>query len=317
VRSLLAFVFLAAVLAPSRSVPAGESDGPAVKAAPKPGDVFSFTVGELPVTALCDTVFSLPKDLLLGATPEQVAKYLPSGSSATSVNAYVVKLNGKNILFDAGAGRFFDGQPLAVPLANAGLKPDDIDVIVLTHMHLDHAGGLLDNDQPLFPKAEVWVSGLERDFWLDDAAVARLSDRLSPILGKEFVAAHAGAARKVLSVYGERVHVFSEGQEFLPGVEPLPAYGHTPGHNGYLIEAGSDNRFLIWGDLLHIAEVQFPVPSASMIFDTDPEAAVVTRERVLGMAAEKGWTVAGMHLRFPGAGRVEKAEPGYRFTAAY
>jgi glyoxylase-like metal-dependent hydrolase (beta-lactamase superfamily II) len=145
----------------------------------------------------------------------------------------------------------------------------------------------------------VYLAAQERDYWLNSAGNA--------------------AARTALAPYGGKVETFQPGDleagapEILPGIRAAAAFGHTPGHTVFLVESGAE-KFLIWGDLMHVEKVQFPLPGISVSYDTDPAAAAASRKQVLAWAAKNRVPVGGMHLVYPAAGRVQADGTGYRFV---
>ncbi len=276
------------------------------------GDCFDYRHGDMHIAALCDVAFAIDKDLLIGASPEAIDRRLPGASTPASGTAYLVRLNGVTVLIDAGAGETFDGH-MQEALTKAGVAPEQIDHILLTHLHLDHVGGILHRGE-VFPHATIWLTEAEHAFWHDDAATAALAKRLAPNLGDDFIPTHVKVARDALSVYDGKLKLFSGEQEIIPGVTTVPLYGHTPGHCGYLLGSGRE-EFFLWGDAVHVAAVQFALPEAGMIFDWDAGLAVAERRRAFDMAATNGWLSAGMHLPFPGIGtlRHDAGEGCFRF----
>ena len=148
------------------------------------------------------------------------------------------------------------------------------------------------------------VHEAEPRHWFDDAAMARGSEREKRLMFQQ--------AREQTVPYRSRMRTFAQG-EVLPGVTAVPIPGHTPGHTGYLIESGRE-RLLIWGDVVHMPEVQVPRPEVSMVVDTDPEAAAESRRRVFDMVASERMLVTGMHLHFPGFAHVVREGSGYRLV---
>lgn len=253
-----------------------------------------FQVGDIKVTLLSEGASERKTDLLRDASPEDLQKYIPTGLYPTATNAFLVQTPERTMLIDTGFGR----ASFYSYLDNAGVKPEDIDVILLTHMHGDHIGGLLTNDGKIaFPNATIFVSEKEYTFWQ----------------GKK-----EGA---VLENYGNRVKLFEPnelGAESLPlyeGIYPVAADGHTPGHTMYLIQSKGE-KMMIWGDLVHAAAIQFPVPDVALSFDVDPVQAVKTRKEVFAYVSENRIPVAGAHLPLPAMGVVEKKQDSkeYRFS---
>ena len=140
--------------------------------------------------------------------------------------------------------------------------------------------------------------------WNDDAAMARGTERQKKFFFQQ--------AREQMAPYRDRMRTFRQG-EVLPGVTAIPCHGHTPGHTAYLVESGG-RQLLVWGDMVHIPEVQIPRPEVTIDFDTDPQAAAASRRRIFDMAASERLLVTGMHLHFPGFGHLTRRGDGFAFT---
>jgi glyoxylase-like metal-dependent hydrolase (beta-lactamase superfamily II) len=176
--------------------------------------------------------------------------------------------------------------------------------VLLTHLHPDHAAGLVDpGGEPVFPRAELHVHADELAYWQDDTAWSRATEpNRSYFL----------AARAQLGAYRDRLHALRPGEVF-PGVTWLPLPGHSPGHTAYRLASG-DASLMIWGDVVTIQEVQIPRPDTGFFFDLDPVTAAATRHRVLDMAATDRLLVGGMHVHFPGFGRVVRDGTSFRLA---
>lgn len=225
----------------------------------------------------------------------------------TAVNAFLLRGGGRRVLVDAGCG---PAKPsvgrLAANLAAAGLAPEQVDAVVMTHLHPDHWGGLTDAaGRAVFPRAELLLHEAEHAFWHDDAAMAREPD---PARRKLFFE----GARAHLAPYRGRI-TLHRGGALLPGVTAIPLPGHTPGHCGVMVASGGES-LLIWGDVVHVPELQVPRPEVTMAVDVDPELAVATRRRVFEQVAADRQAVAGMHLHFPGLAHLAREGAGYRLV---
>jgi glyoxylase-like metal-dependent hydrolase (beta-lactamase superfamily II) len=258
--------------------------------------VVSQTVGDTQVFLLSEGQNTGNAGILLDATPEMIAQTLPDGSYPMATNAFLIKTPDKNILVDAGYGRH-----LVENLSVIGLTPESIDIILLTHMHGDHIGGLLKDGQKVFPKAHILVAQAEHDYW---------------------VAQNNTAAINIFQAYSAGLVLFTANEldaedtatPLLASITAIAAPGHTPGHTAFLIESQGD-KLMIWGDLAHAMAIQMPYPEVAVRYDSHPEIAIKSRQAILKYVAAHKITIAGMHIAWPGIGKIE-ARPagGYVFV---
>lgn len=255
----------------------------------------------VPAVALLDGVQPGAVGLLAGAGPGQLDAALAAAglrsSDPVAVHAFLLSGSGRRILIDAGGGAAlppYRGQ-MEEQLRAAGVAPDQVTDILLTHLHADHVGGLARAGVPVFPRAVIHVHAADARFWLDPALAQRMPP-LRPVL-------EAIQASLAPYVKAGRLATFEYGAEVVPGVRALDAGGHTPGHTAYLAGGGAE-AVLAAGDLLHVPPVQAAHPEIGMRFETGEVQARASRERLLAQAAAAGWTLLAAHADFPGAGQL-------------
>ena len=268
-----------------------------------------WKAGDMTVTFIQDLPFDMAASLFKGpATEAERDKFFTNGKVEAGVNVFLLRTGGKIALFDAGAGNMFP-SPGRLPdaLAALGVKPEDVDFILITHMHGDHVGGLLREGKRVFPKAKILVAKPELESWL--ILAEKPSDDSLP-------AQTAILAKTVAAAYGADIQSFAFGDTLLPGVTAIDASGHTPGHTVYQLKAG-DKNLLIIGDLVHAMALQLALPEECAAFDMDPPKAVEARKRILTLASENGFQIAGMHFKFANAvGSLKKDGNGWKFEPA-
>lgn len=276
---------------------------------------YRMKLGDFEVTALLDGTMELPVDkLLTGTTPEKVTKALAAQFLKTpveaSVNAYLVNTGTKLVLIDTGTGGAMGPTlgKLLVNLKASGYKPEQVDEIYITHMHGDHFGGLLAGDKPAFPNAVVRAAKAEGEYWLSAANMDKAPEQMKGFFKL------AQAQLKPYQAAGKYKPIDGD-VELVPGVRAWNTAGHTPGHTVYSIESKGE-KMVFWGDLMHVAAVQFPDPSVTIQFDSDSKAAAPQRKKQFAEAAAKGHYVAVAHIAFPGIGHIRAEGTGYVWVPA-
>lgn len=266
---------------------------------------YRVQLGDFEITALNDGTLDLPVDKLLQQPAANTLRALQHAYLGvpleTSVNAYLVNTGAKVVLVDAGTAGLF-GPTAGRVLANlkaAGYAPEQVDEIVITHMHGDHIGGA---SSTTFPNATLRIDKRDSDFWLAPEQLAKGGDGAKAVAALVKGFADAGRFKPF---DGSKA-----GVEIAPGVKAYPAYGHTPGHSNYVAES-KGQKMMFWGDLMHVAAVQFPDPSVTIQFDSDPQQARPAREAAYAAAAQGGYYVAVTHVSFPGIGRLRVDGKGY------
>lgn len=262
---------------------------------------YRFRLGAYRITVLSDG--TAPRDLpKIMSKPEAVSHAFADAHQALpvelSINAYLIDTGSKRILVDTGAGELF-GPTSGFIVANlraAGYAPEDVDAVLLTHIHGDHSGGLSVGGKRVFPNATVYVDQRDPAHWLSAAEAAKAPANRRAT----FEQSHQTVDPYVKT---GQLKTFNGPTELFPGVRSVSEYGHTPGMSGYMIES-EGQRLLLWGDIIHATEAQFADPSITIDYDVDPGSAAATRRHVLEDAAREGYLVGGAHLSFPGLGHV-------------
>lgn len=270
---------------------------------------YRMQFGDYEVIALSDGTFSLnSSQLLTPPKPGEIKKLLDAAylgtTVETSINAYLIKTPDKLILVDVGCGTAMGptlGQ-VAKSLSNAGYKPEQIDAVLLTHLHADHVGGLMNGTQMEFPNAMIYISKAEAGFWLSKENEAKATARSKPF----FKPAEASIAQYLKA---GKVKTFDFGTTVFTDITAVSSLGHTPGSTMYTLES-KGQKMIFWGDLVHASSVQFADPSITIQFDVDPAQAVASRKKVFAEAAKYHYWVAAPHISFPGIGQVQSTGNG-------
>jgi glyoxylase-like metal-dependent hydrolase (beta-lactamase superfamily II) len=276
---------------------------------------YRMMLGRFEITALSDGFIDVDIKLMSNVSAAKIKAQLDRNFTAcpkvkTSVNAYLINTGSQLVLVDAGGGNIF-GPLLGNLLRNmkaAGYSPDQVDAALITHMHRDHVGGLITAEgRPFFPNAVVHISKAEGDFWLSSKEEAK-----APAGMKRYFRMAQDVSGPYIAL--GRWKTFGNGDQPVPGIKAVPIFGHTPGHTAFEVKSGNDS-FLIIGDMIHIAAIQFTLPDAAISFDKDQRRAISVRRALFKRAAEDKILIGGMHIPFPGIGHI-RAEGAGSYTWA-
>jgi glyoxylase-like metal-dependent hydrolase (beta-lactamase superfamily II) len=267
-------------------------------------------LGDFEITALSDGSHPFPIDTVMthieaGLIKQDLDHADLAAPVQGSINAFLINTGSKLILVDAGAGVLYGAccDKLLGNLRAAGYQPEQVDEVLLTHLHKDHAGGIMSQGKAVFPNAVLRLSQTESDYWLGAANKAK---------APEFLSTFFDAAKAAVAPYqaAARYQPYQQFGQLETGIEALPAPGHTPGHAMYRVQSGGQT-LLIWGDIVHVAAIQLPHPQATLKYDSSEADARQTRARLLQTAANEHTLIGAAHIAFPGLGHIRKAGQGY------
>ncbi|OOR93186.1 MBL fold metallo-hydrolase [Moraxella caviae] len=282
---------------------------------------YRVMVGDIEVTALYDGWGSMKKAMFANYSKfseseleailnHEFSPRTPNGGIEGAIIAFLINTGDNLILIDAGKGEtqipeFIEKGLLVTSLEAAGYKPEQIDIILPTHMHADHFGGVSKNGKMVFPNATIYLPIQEKAFWLD-TPMAKVPDAAKPFVQ------WAREAAKPYQNKG-RIKFYNAGDEVFPNVKSIPLFGHTLGHSGFEFDSKGE-QLLVWGDLMHNHAIQMSHPEVAVEFDLNADSARQTRLTMLPKIAERKLLVAGAHLPFPGIGHIRaEKDGGYRW----
>jgi len=289
--------------APAAAAAPAPAPAAAAPAAAKPEIAHAFKIGELSAVALSDGFLEFPNDLKifgLGHTVEDVNALLtpaglPTDPLHLDLHPLLVKTSDKVLLFDTGAAALFGPNTghIQDALAAAGVDPQSVTDIFISHSHGDHVGGLVTAEGKLaFPNATIHLSNPEWKFMSGQSQLAPIVAAIKP-----------------------KVDAFAPGAELIPGVvKAVEIKGHTPGHSGYKITSGSESLLYV-GDAVHHYIISVQRPDWPMSFDSDQAVGAKSRAALLADSAASGQRIYAVHFPFPGIGHFEKQGDGFVWVA--
>jgi glyoxylase-like metal-dependent hydrolase (beta-lactamase superfamily II) len=290
--------------------------GAAQAAAGKGTGIYRFKVGDYDVIQLMDgaRTFPMPDHFVINVSKDEAIKaaaaaYMPEGKVTIPFSPMIVNTGSKLIAIDTGNGLGAHAGSKGVVgqargnMEAAGINPAKIDIVIISHFHGDHIGGLKNADgSPAFPNAEIKVPAVEAAFWGDDANQSKANG---------FNKGQFANVKKMMA--GLKVTPYEAGKEIAPGITSVFTPGHTPGHMSFVVASGA-KKILVQSDVTNIPSFFLSNPDWQVVFDNDPNLAVTTRHKIYDMAAVEKMTVVGYHFPYPCVGHVEKDGKGYRLV---
>ncbi|HTN95531.1 MAG TPA: MBL fold metallo-hydrolase [Nordella sp.] len=277
--------------------------------------VYRYKVGEVTVTALYDGIWKKPHDpaFIKNASVEETKAALAKAGLTTDfmpipLTVVVLTLGDRHIMVDSGSG-VGQWQPTAGHLpANmeaAGIDPAKIHTILLSHFHPDHIFGLMEKgtDKPVFPDAEIIVSGAEYRWWTEPGRVDKLPE------GRKALGSRIA---KVFPTWSNFTLVEDE-KDVAPGIRLIKTPGHTPGHSAFVVSSG-DQQLMVSNDVAYVPALLAPHPDWQGAYDQDGPLAVTTRRALIDRVIADKMSICGAHFPFPGAGTFTKDVAAYAFT---
>jgi glyoxylase-like metal-dependent hydrolase (beta-lactamase superfamily II) len=290
---------------------------------------YRMMLGDFEVTALLDGTHPSPdEEVLTHAAPDPAAPRtrlfaedrdralsllaaadLPAPTEG-SINAFLINTGKRLVLIDSGAGSLYGDccGHLIENLRAAGYQPEQVDEVLLTHLHADHVGGIAPHGRMAFPNAVVRAGKADATYWLSAA-----NEQAAPA----FLHGMFEGARAALKPYIDqnKFRPIEGDEEIVPGIMARSAPGHTPGHSVYAVES-KGQKLLVWGDVIHLGAIQFLDPSVTVKYDSDEAKAQAMRESLLAEAVRDRFWIAAAHISFPGLGHVGPAPIGFTWIPA-
>jgi glyoxylase-like metal-dependent hydrolase (beta-lactamase superfamily II) len=291
---------------------------PAARAAPtgRGTGVYRYKVGDYEVIQLMDgaRTFPMPDKFVVNVSKDEAIKaaaaaYMPEGKVTIPFSPMIVNTGSKLVAIDTGNGlgahagsKGVVGQA-RLNMETAGIDPKQVDIVIISHFHGDHIGGLKNADgSPAYPNAEIKVPAVELAFWKDEANANKANG---------FNKGQFPNVKKMMD--GLKVTPYEADKEVAPGITSIFTPGHTPGHMSFVVVSGA-KKILVQSDVTNIPSMFLNNPDWHVTFDNDPNVAAASRHKLYDMAAAEKMVVSGYHFPYPCVGYVEKAGKGYRLV---
>ena len=280
---------------------------------PERPSYYRFDLGDFEVTTLLDGAIQLDgphpifgQNVDVGEVQALAEKnFLPPDRMSISFTPVIVNTGERLVMFDSGngGGRRPDAGRLADLFGSAGFAPSEVDIVVLTHFHPDHIGGLMEGGEPLFPNASYVANEAEYDFWSPEDKLSGPTERVAKLTQSNVVP------------LADKMTFLKDGGEVVSGITAIDASGHTPGHTAFHLESAG-KRLMITADTANHYIVSLERPDWHVRFDMDKEAAAAARKNVFGMIAADRIPFTGYHMPFPAVGYVQQIDGGFRYMPA-
>jgi glyoxylase-like metal-dependent hydrolase (beta-lactamase superfamily II) len=288
----------------------------AATSAGKGTGVYRYKMGDFEIIQLMDgaRTFPMPDKFVVNVSKDEaikaaVAAYMPEGKVTIPFSPMIVNTGSKLVAIDTGNGLGANAASKGavgqarLNMEAAGIDPKQIDIVIISHFHGDHVGGLKNADgSPAFPNAEIKVPAVEAAFWGDDANASKANG----FNQKQFP-----NVKKMMA--GLKVTPYDANKEVAPGITSIATPGHTPGHMSFALSSGS-KKMLVQSDVTNVPSLFVKNPTWQAIFDNDGNQAVATRKKFYEMAAAEKMIVSGYHFPYPCVGHIEKTANGYQMV---